>query len=153
MISIQHTAPTSAPRRDTIHGKYAPPANHWLRMIYAALVRIRCLLTCTDGVETANATNEDGELVPALDTNPRSKKVVVYNGNDVAQQVFEAGVLVAIVAPGETRELAMPGLLAITVQAVASAGTGPVQVTRYLRCACGDVEVEYTAEPVGSFLL
>lgn len=154
MTSIQHTAPTSTPRRDTIFGLYAPPANHWVRMIYAAILKLRCLLTCTDGVETVAGAELDNVPVALLAASPRSKKVVVVNGTDAAAEIYEGGALVAIVAPGEARELPMAGLLEITGASVSDVTTATVWVTRYLRCACGDDdEPEYSTDPVGSFLL
>jgi len=40
MISTQHIMPL-----------YRPPANHWLRMIYPKIQKLRCLMTCDSGVE------------------------------------------------------------------------------------------------------
>lgn len=53
MTSNQHVPPYSQPRKDLLFGRYAAPANHWLRMIYAGWEKIRCLLECEDGQETA----------------------------------------------------------------------------------------------------
>lgn len=154
MTSIQHTSPTATPRRETIFGLYAPPANHWLRMIYAALLKLRCLLTCTDGVETVAGAELDNTPVELLPANPRSKKIVVLNGAGAAVEIYEGGALVAVVAPGKTRDLPMAGLLVITGASVSETTAATVWVTRYLRCACGDDdEPEYSTDPVGSFLL
>lgn len=153
MTSIQHTAPTSTPRRDTEPWQYAPPANHWLRMIYAALLQIRCLFTCNDGVEVAVEVEADEVATPLLDANPRSKKVVVVNTGANPAVIYEGAAVVAIVAGGATRELPMAGLLAISVAAPDTGPTVVVSATRYLRCACGDEEITYTEEPVGAFLL
>lgn len=158
MTSIQHTAPTSEPRRDTEAFAYAPPANHWLRMIYAALIRIRCLLACVDGHEVGDEDVPEGELVEVLAANGRSKSVTVHNDGDRALLIYEGGAVVLVVLPGEFKDLLVPGLLTLSARIwdAGDANEGQpasVRMVRRLRCACGDEEVVYTPEPVGAFLL
>lgn len=111
-----HVNPTSAPRRDTELFLYAPPLNHWLRMIYAALLRIRCLLTCVDGVETMELEIPE-EGVELLAANLRSKAVVITNTGAHALLIKEAGAVVAIAPAGGSVTLGSPGLLAISAVA------------------------------------
>lgn len=153
MTSIQHTAPSSDPRRETSLGLFAPPANHWLRMIYAALLRIRCLLVCVDGTQTSGPVAvSDAGAVELLAAEGRSKSVAVTNAGANPAAIYEGGGLVTIVPPGVTRVLPLDGLFVITAK-THGAGATEVTATRTLRCACGDTETEYSAEPVGSFLL
>lgn len=159
MTSIQHANPTSAPRNETGPLSYAPPANHWLRMLYAALQKIRCLMACVapgDEWESNEDVAPDDGFVEILGANSRAKATSVTNNGALTVQVREGGITVAIVAPFKTAELPMRGLLAISAGVQpGQIGTGgsSVTVTRRVRCACGDDAVVYATEPVGAYLL
>lgn len=82
-------------------------------------------------------------------TNP-----AINAGGDYAiklARVFTPG---TTAVPGEMKELPTPGLLVIAAQGVG--GAAQIEVTTYLRCACGDsfsYGYGYDDSPVGAFLL
>ncbi len=156
MISLQHGAPVSEPRRDTGTSLYAPPANHWLRMLYAALERIVCLLVCVDGVELT-AGDVDDLPVEFLPANPLSKSVTVTNDGERAVAIYEGGCLVAIVPRDTSQELALPGLFALSAAVWANDANenqdAHISIVRRLRCSCGEEVSVYETGPVGAWLL
>lgn len=112
---------TYAGRRDPVFGKYWRPPNHWLRMIYAALLRIKCLRDCA-GERYAGDTVELTETAVALrETDTLSQSVYIYNAGDREAAVYEAGALLGFVAPAAGFTLPMPGYLALTAKATGTA--------------------------------
>jgi hypothetical protein len=155
--SIQHGSPYSLPRHEHGPWQYAPPVNHWLRMILAGLQKIRCLLTCVSEATEYGAYNvapaTDIQLLPA---NIYSKAVTVTNTGARSLVISEGGAAVAIVHPQTSKELPMDGLRAIVARVWehdVNVGTASATATRRTRCGCGEIVVEYDTEPVGSYLL
>lgn len=158
MTSGQHVPPTPDPRYEhALPVDYAPPANHWLRMLYAAWGRIRCLLTCVDDEEVNEEDVSDSELTELLPANPLSKSVTVYNTGDRTLAIYEGGALVAVVPRGDGATLPLSGLFAVSAQVWAGdaneGGDSAASIIRLLRCECGEEPVVYDTAPVGAYLL
>lgn len=154
MITRPQTAALVA--RDRLNlapGAYMPPANHWLRMWLGFFQYLACYRDCDGGVEeTQNSVG--ATPVVLLAANHLSQAITITNnGVDASANIYEGGVLMAVVQPGESKPLPMKGLLEVT--AVTPANSAQITATRYLRCACGDTfsYSGYGDEPVGAFLL
>lgn len=114
----QVTPPTTyAPRRDPIFGKYWLPANNWLRMIYAALLRLDCLRDCLGEHVTGDSVllTETAQTLRAADS--LAVETYIRNVGRREAKVYEAGAFLFYLAGNTGKKLPKAGLLAVTAKA------------------------------------
>lgn len=109
--------PVSAPRRDPRRFLFAPPVNHWVRMLYAALIRLRCLLECEGGIITTGAVTLTAAPAAMRDEEQLARKTYAVNEGKRPAYIYEAGALIAVAPALSGVKLPLPGLLAITAAA------------------------------------
>ena len=124
-----------------------------LDRILKLLQRIRCLIECHGQIYT-----DEIQLTTSLShirgADLMAKRTKVTNSGNTDAIIYEQGNVVAIVPPGETRELALSGRFII--EGKCESGTISIEITTYRRCTCGDVYYPHPGEaiePIGGDLI
>lgn len=102
-----------APRHDPVLSRYNPPVNHWLRMIYAALLRVECIRNCVGDVVA-------GDLVALTPTETDETTITNQTGSPLGAGTLSfAGGLVSASYVGSVES----DVLVLSVQSVFYGGS------------------------------
>lgn len=118
------------------------PRNWLFRRVLYLLRRAHCLLTCL-GDTIDKTTNVPVTLTTIRVVDTLAKKTFVFNNGAQSATIFENGVIIGVVAPGQRYELPIAGRLKL--QAQTDAGTTALRVLTFRRCLCGDALPPYDA--------
>lgn len=128
---------------------------NWIyRRAVLLLEKLYCLSTCADEVLTDQFTiNTSLSILRFPD--PMAKKTTISNiGASGTATIFEEGKIVALIAPGESRELQLSGRFLI--ESKCESGSTTLVVTTHRRCQCGDDYIApygQAVEPIGGDLI
>lgn len=120
------------------------------RMILGHLQTLLCLAACKGEIVTSATTDISDELTLLRHDEPMAKKTTFFNQGTVAVRILEGGVLIKVLAPGETWLHPLPGRL--PMHGIVTGETlGSVTVTTERRCTCGHEQLPYGDEstPIG----